>query len=217
LALALGGVVLVVVVLLVVAQLVLPGIAAHQIRSRLTPYGSVRSVDVHAFPAIKLLWHHADRVDVALASYRSGSGEVGSQLGDAGSVGTLNLSAATVDIGLLRLRNASLTKRGSSLRAAASVSESDVRAAVPFLQDVTPVASSGGALTLRGTVSALGFGITADATVGVSGGTLVVTPDVPLGGLGTVTLFSDPHVAVDAVGASTTAGGFRVMADGELR
>lgn len=56
----LGVVALVVaVVVLGVAQLVLPGIAAQRIRSQLDRYGHVRSVSVSAFPAIELLWHRA--------------------------------------------------------------------------------------------------------------------------------------------------------------
>jgi hypothetical protein len=65
------GVAGLVVVLLVVGQLVLPGIAAQRLRDRLGRSGRVLEVQVSAFPALKLLWHHADSVVVRMASYRA--------------------------------------------------------------------------------------------------------------------------------------------------
>ena len=41
---------------LVLAQLLLPGIAASRISSRVGKYGTVESVSVSAWPAIELLW-----------------------------------------------------------------------------------------------------------------------------------------------------------------
>jgi hypothetical protein len=79
-----------------------------------------------------------------------------------------------------------------------------------------PVASSEGRLTLRGTASLFGVTATVDATVSASDGTLVVSPDVPFGGFATVTVFSNPRVQVESVGATTAPGGFRVTATGSL-
>jgi hypothetical protein len=42
----------------------------------------------------------------------------------------------------------------------------------------------------------------------------VVTPNVPF--LGTFTLFADPHVQVEGVGASPTSSGFTVSARARL-
>ena len=53
---AAGGI----VVALVLAQLVLPAIAARIARDQVGKYGAVRSVSVHALPAIELLWGHAE-------------------------------------------------------------------------------------------------------------------------------------------------------------
>ena len=77
-ALAVAGVVLLV---LVVAQLVLPGVAEQELRDQLSQSGTVLEVKVSAFPAVKLLWHHADSVVVRMARYRSGSGPLGDRLG----------------------------------------------------------------------------------------------------------------------------------------
>ncbi len=213
-ALAAAGAVL---MLLGLAQLVLPGIAEQRLRDRLARSGTVLKVEVDAFPAIELLWHHADRVVIRLARYRSGPGPLGNMLGEAGNVGSLDASAAELDTGLLTLRDASLRKRGSALTGSASVTESDLRAAVPFLDSVQPVASADGQLTLRGTATLFGVTATADATVAASDGGLVIAPNVPLGGLATVTVFSNPHVQVQGLSARSAPGGFSVTAVGRLR
>jgi hypothetical protein len=209
------GVAVGVVLLLVLAQLFLPGIAAQQLRDRLSNNGRVLSVQVSAFPAIELLWHDADKVTVRMASYSSGTGHLSSLLDEAGGVGTLTASAGVLTDGLLTVHDATLVGRGGELSASASVTEADIRSAVPFIQNVVPVASSDGQLTLRGTFTVVGFSATADATVSAQDGKLVVTPDVPF--IGPITLFSDPHVQIQGVSASPTSGGFSVTALGRAQ
>jgi hypothetical protein len=211
------GVVATVLVLVVLAQLFLPGIAADQLRDRLSKNGKVLDVEVSAFPAIELLWHDADKVVVRMASYRSSTGHLSSLLDEAGGVGTLDASANLLTAGLLTLRNASLSKRGNELTGKATVTEADLRTSVPILDTVTPVASGNGQLTLRGTATVPVIGITAtvDATVGAANGNLVVAPNVPF--IGTFTLFSDPHVRIQGVGATFRPGGFAVSARAQLR
>ena len=51
-----------VILALAVAQLVLPGIAAQRLRDRLAQLGTGAGRQVHAFPAVELLWHQADKV-----------------------------------------------------------------------------------------------------------------------------------------------------------
>ena len=137
-------------VLLVVAQLVLPGIAAQRVRDQLARSGQVLSVQVHAFPAIELLWHHADRVVIRLGRYRTPAGKLGSSLGQSGDVGSLDATATEVDTGLLALHDAHLAKRGNHLTASATVTDADLHAALPILQSVTPVASTVGQLVAAG-------------------------------------------------------------------
>jgi hypothetical protein len=72
-------------------------------------------------------------------------------------------------------------------------------------------------LTLRGTATVFGLTATADATVRPQNGALIVTPDLPFGGLATITLFSNPHIAVESVAASPLPGGFALTAHGRLR
>jgi hypothetical protein len=207
----------VVIPVLVVAQLVLPGIAADRLRDRLSKSGNVISVEVHAFPAIKLLWHHADRVVVRMGSYRSAAGPLGSLLSETSDVGSLDASASEFESGLLTVRNAALRKRGNQLVGTALVTEADLRRSIPILQSVVPVTSSDGRLTLRGTASLFGVTATVDAIVSASDGKLVVAPDVPFGGFATVTVFSNPRLEVQNVGATPAPGGFRVTATGRLK
>jgi len=205
------------VVLLGVAQLVLPGIAAHRLRDRLSRSGRVLEVQVHAFPAIELLWHHADSVLVRMASYRATPSSLPSTLAQAGDVGTLQASAQLFQDGLLTLHNASLSKHDNGLTGAATVTQSDLRTALPILTSVTPVASGDGRLVLRGTATLFGLSATVDATVSAQNGKLVVTPDIPLGGLATVTVFSDSRIRVTGVSATAVPGGFTVRGTAVLR
>jgi hypothetical protein len=210
------GVAVIVVLVLGVGQLVLPGIAEQRLRDQLSKSGRVLDVQVSAFPAIELLWHHADKVVVKMASYRSSTGHLSSLLDQASDVGTLNASTGEFDTGLVTLQNATLGKQGDELTGSATVTENALRSAIPFLDAVQPVASDTGQLTLRGTGTLLGVTASIDATVRAQNGALIVSPDVPLGGLATITVFSDPHVAVQSVGASGASGGFAVTARGRL-
>ena len=214
---ALIAVVALVLIVLGIGQLVLPGLAARALRDRLSKSGTVTSVQVDAFPAIELLWHRADRVVVRMQRYRAPAGSLGSLLGQSGDVGSVDASVGELDSGLLTLHDATLIKRGNTLNGTARVSEADLRAAVPFLDTVQPVASGGGQLTLRGTATLLGVTASVDATVAAQNGRLVVQPNVPFGSLAAVTVFADPALQVQSVGASSATGGFSVFAQGRLR
>ena len=213
-ALALAGVVLVV---LVVAQLVLPGIAADHLRDELGRSGTVLEVRVSAFPAVELLWGNADSVVIRMGRYRAGASQIGGRLGDAAGVDTVDASAQVLDSGALTLRDATLRKRGDELVGTATIRQADLRAAVPFLDNVQPVASADGRLVLRGMASLLGLTTRVDVTAAAQNGNLVVAPDVPFGGLATITLFSSPHVEVQSVAAATVAGGFSLEARARVR
>ena len=211
---ALGIGVAVVILLLLVAQIVLPGIAAQNLRDRLSHNGKVLSVSVSAFPAIELLWHQADKVVVRMDNYRSGPGHLQSLLNEASNTGSLDASANELDTGLITLHDASLHKRGNELLGSATVTQSDLRSALGgAIQGLQPVSSGSGQLTFQGTV----FGVTADATLRAQNGELVISPDVPLLNLITVGVFHDPHVYVEGVGASDSSNGYAVHVQARLR
>jgi hypothetical protein len=152
-----------------------------------------------------------------MGTYRASPAKLPGTLDQAGDVGSLRASAQTFQDGLLTLHAASLVKQGNQLSGSAVVAEADLRAAAPFLTSVTPVASAGGRLTLRGTATLFGLSATVDATVSAQDGKLVVAPDVPFGGLATITVFSDPRIKVQAVSASPVPGGFEVRGTAALK
>jgi hypothetical protein len=208
------AVVLVVILVLGIAQLVLPGIAAQRIRNQLKGTGRVLSVDVSAFPAIELLWTHADSVNVRMASYRSGAVRLQRLLNQAGDVGTLRVSAASFSSGLLTVHDARLLKRGNVLTASARVEESDLERAIPLLRSVTPASDSSGQLVLEGRADVPVLGeVRVPVVVQPRDGELIAAPDIPLvGSFFTFTLFADRHVRVQSVSASPDAGGFMISA-----
>jgi DUF2993 family protein len=211
-ALAIG--VAAIVVMLVVAQIVLPGVAAQQLRDRLSRNGRVLSVSVSAFPAIELLWHQADKVVVRMARYHSTTGHLQGLLNESSDTDSLDASARELDTGLITLHNAALRKRGNRLVGTATVTTADLRSALGgVIQHLQPVASGNGELTFQGTV----FGVTADATLRAQDGALVVSPDVPLLNLITVKVFRDPHIYVEGVGAHDAVTGFTVQGRARLR
>ena len=209
------GLAAVVVVVLIAAQLVLPGIATQRLRDRLARSGQVLRVQVSAFPAIKLLWHHADRVVIRLGRYRSSPAALPGQLSALSDVGSLDATAQEITDGVLTLHDTSLVKSGNQVRGTATVQEADLRSAVPILTSVTPVASQDGRLTLRGTASLFGFSGSVDAAVSAQNGKLVLAPDIPF--FPTLTLFSVPGLRVDSASAAPVAGGFSVLVTATAR
>jgi hypothetical protein len=207
----------VVVVVIAASQAVLPGVAANDVRTRIDPDGQVLSVKVSAFPALKLLWHHADTVTVKLGSYRTRPSDVPSLLQEAKDVGTLNVSIETLRSGQLTLHDVTLTKRGSELVGSARVEDADLRAALPVLESVTPVSSTDGQLRLRGKGGAFGISATVTAVVTTNDGKVVVAPAGLLGDLVNVTVFDDPEVYVQSVTGAPASGGLTVSVRAELR
>ena len=134
---------------LVLAQLFLPGIAASRISSRVGKYGNVERVSVSAWPAIKLLWGRADSVTVRAGRLTISPEQTAKLLWEARGVATMRVTAPTVQEGRLRLRDVSLRKRGTLLTAEAQMTQADVRAALPPGLSVRLLASGGGSVTVK--------------------------------------------------------------------
>jgi LmeA-like phospholipid-binding len=193
-----GGLVL----LLALAQVLLPRIAASRIGARVGRYGKVRSVSVSAWPAVKLLWGDADSVRVSANDLALSPAQVGSLLSEARGAGSMDVSAESVLLGTLRVTDASLSKRGNALSAHALVSEADVKAALPAGFGVRLLRSEHGQVEVQATGGLFGVGASVNAVAGASEGKLVAHPlGFLIEGL-RLTLFSDPHVYVEGVGAS---------------
>jgi LmeA-like phospholipid-binding len=194
-----------VVLLLALAQLLLPKIAVDRVRSRVGRYGTVRSVSVKAWPAIKLLWGSVDSVKVQARNLRITPERTAALLWEGRDSARIDMRAERVREGPLELRDARLQKRGRALQAQALIDAADVRAALPPGFDVKLVSSSGGRVRVRASGGLFGVGASVEAEARAEGGRLVARA---LGALGAVrlTLFSDPHVYVEGVGASVAAG-----------
>jgi len=207
-ALLIGG--LGVLGVLALAQLILPRIAASRISSRLGRYGRVESVHVSAWPAIELLWGDAGSVRVRAGALAITPAQADSLLAEAGGTQDIDLSADSVAVAGLSLSRVSFSKRGSGLSAEAHMSQAQVQEALPPGVSVQLIESAGGGVLVRAEGGLFGLGASLDVRAQASEGRLVARPvGALLGGL-QLTLFSDPRVYVEGVGASAqgaAAGG----------
>jgi hypothetical protein len=195
-----------VALILLLGQLLLPGIAANRVSSRVGRYGKVDSVDVHAWPAVQLLWGSADSVTVRARSLSLTPAQAAKLLWEARRVDHLDFTATSVRLGPLRLTDARVRKRGSSLSAQAVAGQADVKAALPRGLSVQLIGSEGGEVRVRASGGLFGLGAALQVVATAREGKLLVHPvSVPLARL-SLTLFSDPHVYVEGVGASLLDG-----------
>jgi hypothetical protein len=201
----------------VALQLALPLVGERVLRHRLSRLGRVEHVDVRAWPAVKLLWGRADRVEVRLASSSAGAERLADLLTRTRGARRLDVRSEVLRLGPLVLRRAQLRKRGAGLAGEASVAESDLRAALPLGFDLRPVDAGAEGLVFQGTVRLFDAPVSARIVVLARGGRLVLAPALPLGGLLTLTVFDDPRVFVESVGARPRPGGFSVTARARLR
>jgi hypothetical protein len=200
------GVALAVVVVLVLAQLLLPRIAASRVRARVGKYGTVRSVTVSAWPAVELLWGKADSVDVQAGSLRMSPAQTAKLLGEARGVKRMSLAAESVTEGPLQLHDASFEKHGTALRAQASTSRADVSKALGEGVEVRLLSSHDGQVEVSASGGLFGVQASLDAVAQAQEGKLVVHPrGFLLEGL-KLTLIDNPRVYVEGVAASAVAG-----------
>jgi hypothetical protein len=211
----------VLVVLLGLAQLLLPKLAAGRISSRVGRYGKVTSVHVSAWPAVKLLWHDADSVDVRASQLSVSPSQTAELLDEAKGVGDLDLRAESAREGPLPVSDVRLQKRGDELHAVAFASSADVEAALPAGFGVQLLGSSEGKVEVRASGGLFGLGASVDAVAEASEGKLVVRPRGLLESL-KLTLFSQPRVALQSIGARAASGsegasGYELEASATLR
>jgi LmeA-like phospholipid-binding len=190
------------VLLLSLAQLFLPRIAASRISSRLGRYGTVQSVHVKAWPAVKLLWGSADSVTVRARRLRLSPAQTAKLLWEARGLDRITMTAESVREGPLELSDVSFRKQGQALSAQARMAAAEVRSALPEGVEVRLLSSEGGQVKVRVAGGLFGVRTAVDAVAAASEGKLVVHPVLALLSGLQLTLFSDPHVYVQTVGAS---------------
>jgi hypothetical protein len=208
-ALAFLGVVL---AALVGSQVALPRIAERRISHDLSATGEVRRVSVDAFPAVKLLFKRADRVEIDMAEARAGTGRLAQLLRRTSGARELDARVDLVHVGPLQLRGVVLRKDHDRLSGQASLSDADLSAALPRQLALRPVDDPAGELVLEASAGVF----TARARLSARDGALVIAPEGLLGGLGSLTIFRDSRVQVTDVGSKVGNGGFTVTAAGRL-
>ena len=212
-----------IVLMLVLAQLFLPAIAASRVRSRVERYGTVKSVTVQAWPAVELLWGKAESVNVKAGSLRLSMAQMAKLLGEARGVGSMRVSVESVKEGPLQLYDASLQKHGDALLGSAWASRADVKTALGEGFEVQLAPSGAGRVQMSVEGGLFGVKASVQAVAEAQEGDVVVHPlGFLLEGL-KLTLFAEPGVYVEGVGASAMAGpsgkgaGYRLSFRASLR
>jgi hypothetical protein len=204
-----------------VGQLVLPGVAEQKLRSDLARYGPVRRVHLESAPAIKLLWHKADRVEVAMDSYHSessGHGSLAGFLSRTRDVGNLDVTVGTLRSRLLTLHDVSLHKDGDVLVGQARLTQHDLASALPSFVGLRPVSASANGIVAQVSASVLGHRVAVRIAVLADSGRVVVRPEgLPFGSLATIPVFDDPRVYVESLGAELRGEEYLLTARALLR
>jgi len=200
---------------LAILQVALPPIATLIMRGRLG-HAKIQQVSLSAFPAIKLLWGDADNVTLRLTSDNIQAHQVSGMLGEAAGVNTVDARIGRMTVGPLTMRDVSFQKRGSNATVTLQIRQSDLQAALPIIRSVTPISSSNGQLTLRGTANILGLTPSVTMIVAARGGRVVIAPTGFIGLLATITVFSDPHMYVNSVSGHAIPGGMDVAVRGRF-
>lgn len=209
-----------VVVVLVVAQLVLPLIAARIARDQIGKYGTVRSVRVRAFPAVELLWGHAQSATVKAGELHMSDSQFDSLLPRMRGIEKIDISADSFQLGPWRVRDMQAEKRGEELELRGQLTQADLQSALPAGVAATVVGSANGGVEVRVGGSLFGVGASLLARLSAQEGKLVAQPQgLPFAGFARITLFSDPRLAVQSfeLGAGQSEGSYALTLRAKLR
>ncbi len=207
-----------VVLVLVVAQLVLPGVAEDRVRERVGRYGTVQHVHVHAVPAIALLWGDAQEITVSAGAMQIAARELADLERQLAGVDKAELSTPAMDLGLstvpairVSLERVYLRKRDNVLAAQATVSPAALRALVPPGFTIGRLEANGGQPEAAVSGEFLGVSVSGRAVVSANDGKIVVEPaGLPFAGFASITLFSDPRIYVEDVSATQEGEALRI-------
>ena len=193
-------------ILVALVQLIGPAIAAKVVEGKVRKYGTVKSVTVKAWPAVKLLWRDADEVDVEAGTLTLSPEQAVSLLGEGKGTGTVHTRARAVVLGGLRLTGVRFDKYGPELTAEGTVSEADIAAVLPAGVTVALVGSQEGEVRVKVSGGLFGFGASVEAVAEAEDGKLVARPVGLLGGL-KLDIFESEDVKIEGVEAEALASG----------
>jgi hypothetical protein len=195
------------VLAIVLAQVLLPTLAAKRVSDRVARYGTVKSANVSAWPALELLWGKADSVSVSAGKLTVTPAQIASLLWEARNVShvTVTVDAAILHLTILpkalTLSDVRMERHGSALQASATMTQQQLDEALPGSFHVEPAASGDGQVEVRASGGLFGVQASIGVLVKPLEGRLVAEPQgFPLAGIATMTLFSDPHLKVESVG-----------------
>jgi hypothetical protein len=189
------------------AQLMLPGIAAHRIREQIGRYGSVHSAHVTASPAFELLWGSAQSATVTTGSLRMSFAQAAELLSSVGDFDKFDLNAQSFVLGPLAIRQATIHMRGNATQIEGNVERSSLQAFLPSGVEVQLVGSGNGEVHIRLRGNLFGVSGTTPAVISAQEGKLDVQAQGGPFGLPTITLFSDPRLLIDGLEMSATKPG----------
>jgi hypothetical protein len=216
-----AGAALLIVLVVVAAQIFLPGIAKSSLRSDLEKHGPVRHLSLSSSPAIKLLWKRADSVDVAMDSYRSEPGghtSVANFLSDTRRVGKLDVSIGLLKAQLVTLHDVRLHKDGNDLAGSARITQREVTDALPNFVGIRPLSAGQNGIVLRASATVLGQRVRIRLRILADQGRVVVRPEgLPFGSLATITVFKDSRVYVKSLGARLRGNQYTLTATAALK
>jgi hypothetical protein len=152
----------------------------------------VRSATVSAFPAIELLWGHAQSAKVTAGDLSMGTSEANDMLSKSRGVERLDMDAEGLRVGSITMHGVRMQKRGSALFIEGSAGSPDFQGILPAGVEVQPLGSVPGGVEVRVSGNLFGVEGSADALLSVQEGKLVAQPQgVPFAGFVKLTLFSD--------------------------
>jgi hypothetical protein len=193
-------------IVVALAQLIGPAVAAKVVAGKVGRYGTVRKVSVKAWPAVKLLWREADEVSVDAGTLRLSPEEAVALLREGSSTDEVDARAQAVDVSGLRLRSVRFEKDGRRMRAEGTVSEADVAEVLPPGVGVALLGSEEGTVRVKVSGGLFGVGVSVEAVARAEDGKLVARPEGLLSGL-KLTIFESGDVYVEGVEARALAGG----------
>jgi hypothetical protein len=212
------GVLGAIVVLLVLAQLLLPGIAAQQVKKKVSKYGTVESVTVHAFPAIELAWHEGSAT-VKIKNITVTPKQAVELLEETKKLKDLDMYMKKLTLKVpqeggetttLSANSVKVYKRGNAIAAQAAFPNAQLKNALPGGFEATPVEDREGKFELalkggflEGTQHAIIDGQKGKIQAEIGGESLV--------------LFSDHRVSVGAIHAKVAPSVTRVTLAAALR
>ena len=123
------------------------------------------------------------------------------------------MSVGTLKAQLLTLHDVRLHKEGDVLVGQARITQQELSAALPTYLDLRPMSASENGIVAQVSASVLGHRVATRIAVLADSGRVVVRPEgLPFGSLATITVFGDPRVYVQRLGAELRGQNYMLTA-----